>query len=291
MSLISILKRKNKNTLFTTPSHSGKFCLFHKFYQWYKYDISEVETYNPEEALELAEKKASYIYSTKYTKFLTNGSTSGIIASILACKPKKIAIWDKAHCCHYNGAKLSGAEIVYYELPLDEELGTYKSITFEKVNQIILENRPDTLVITSPTYEGFVADIKKISDLCKKNNVILVVDEAHGALYPFCDELPESAVKYADFTVQSLHKTAGGINPTALLHSNNIDPTEALKMITTTSPSYPMLLTIEANINFLNSARCRKFLKTLILNIKELGIVQLNDDPTKMLLKGTICSF
>ena len=73
MSLISILKRKNKNTLFTTPSHSGKFCLFHKFYQWYKYDISEVETYNPEEALELAEKKASYIYSTKYTKFLTNG--------------------------------------------------------------------------------------------------------------------------------------------------------------------------------------------------------------------------
>lgn len=288
MSLISILKRKNKNTLFTTPSHSGKFCLFHKFYQWYKYDISEVETYNPEEALELAEKKASYIYSTKYTKFLTNGSTSGIIASILACKPKKIAIWDKAHCCHYNGAKLSGAEIVYYELPLDEELGTYKSITFEKVNQIILENRPDTLVITSPTYEGFVADIKKISDLCKKNNVILVVDEAHGALYPFCDELPESAVKYADFTVQSLHKTAGGINPTALLHSNNIDPTEALKMITTTSPSYPMLLTIEANINFLNSARCRKFLKTLILNIKELGIVQLNDDPTKILLKGGV---
>ena len=288
MSLISILKRKNKNTLFTTPSHSGKFCLFHKFYQWYKYDISEVETYNPEEALELAEKKASYIYSTKYTKFLTNGSTSGIIASILACKPKKIAIWDKAHCCHYNGAKLSGAEIVYYELPLDEELGTYKSITFEKVNQIILENRPDTIVITSPTYEGFVADIKKISDLCKKNDVILVVDEAHGALYPFCDEVPESAIKYADFTVQSLHKTAGGINPTALLHSNNIDPTEALKMITTTSPSYPMLLTIEANINFLNSARCRKFLKTLILNIKELGIVQLNDDPTKILLKGGV---
>ena len=29
----------------------------------------------------------------------------------------------------------------------------------------------------------------------------------------------ELAVKIADFTVQSLHKTAGGLNPTALLHT------------------------------------------------------------------------
>ena len=66
-------------------------------------------------------------------------------------------------------------------------------------------------------------------NLCKKKNVTLIVDEAHGALYPFSDNLPISAVKYADFTIQSLHKTAGGINPTALLHSNNINPTKYLK--------------------------------------------------------------
>ena len=114
----------------------------------------------------------------------------------------------------------------------------------------------------------------------------MIVDEAHGALYPFSEDLPESAVKIADFTVQSLHKTAGGINPTALLHSNNIDPTEALAMITTTSPSYPMLATIEANINFLNSSRGAKYIKELLENIKQLGIEQLNDDPTKILLKG-----
>ena len=286
MSLISILKRKNKNTLFTTPSHSGEFCLFHKFYQWYKYDISEVDTYNPEEALFQAEQKASKIYGVKYTKFLTNGSTSGIIASILSSKSKKIAIWDKAHCCHYNGAKLSGADIIKYELPLDNELGVYKAITIERVKEIITTKNPDTLVITSPTYEGFVADVKGISEFCKKNNITLIVDEAHGALYPFCNDLPESAVKYADFTVQSLHKTAGGINPTALLHSNNINPTEALSMINTTSPSYPMLATIERNINFLNSLRGRKHIKELLDKIKALGIKQLNDDPTKILLIG-----
>lgn len=286
MSIISILKKKNNKTLFTTPSHGGRYCLFHKFYQWYRSDISEIDALNPEKALIEAEKKAAKIYGTKYTKFLTNGSSSGIISAILAAQPQRIAIWEKAHPCHKNGAKLSGAELIEYHLPLDNELGLYKAITVGKVEEIIEKQKPDVLVITSPTYEGFVADVSNISKICRQKNVTLIVDEAHGALYPFSKDLPESAVKHADFTVQSLHKTAGGINPTALLHSNKIDPTEALAMINTTSPSYPMLATIEANINFLNSTRGGKCIKELLENIKALNIEQLNDDPTKILLKG-----
>ena len=82
MSLISILKRKNRKSLFTTPSHDGKLCIYHKFYQWYRSDISEVDAYNPEEALEKAEAKAAQIYGTKSTDFLINGSSSGIIAAL-----------------------------------------------------------------------------------------------------------------------------------------------------------------------------------------------------------------
>jgi len=286
MSLVAILKRNNPKILFTTPSHSGKFCIFHKFYQWYRADISEIDALEPEQALEQSEKKATEIYGTKYTKFLTNGSTSGIIAAVLACEPKKVLIWDKAHPCHKNAVKLSGADCIEYEIPYDNELGVYKAISLKKVQNLLNEYTPDTLIITSPTYEGFVADVKEISSFCRESKVKLIVDEAHGALYPFSDKLPESAVKYADFTVQSLHKTAGGINPTALLHSNGIDPTNALKMINTTSPSYPMLATIEANINFLNSARGSKYIKELLENIKAMNIEQLNDDPTKILLKG-----
>ena len=99
----------------------------------------------------------------------------------------------------------------------------------------------------------------------KTNNstTTLIVDEAHGALYPFSDNLPLSAVNIADFCIQSLHKTAGGINPTALLHSNCINPDIALKMISATSPSYPMLATIEANINYLNSTKGKKKISTI----------------------------
>lgn len=281
-----MLKKKHSKALFTTPSHGGKFCIFHKFYQWYCSDISEIDVLKPQEELLKAEQEASKIYGTKYTKFLTNGSTSGILSAILSAKPKKILIWENAHPCHLNGAELSGATVVEYTLPFDTELGLYRAITVDKVEKLINEHHPDTIVITSPTYEGFVADVKKISDICKSNGVILIVDEAHGALYPFSSNLPVSAVKYADFTIQSLHKTAGGINPTALLHSNNIDPTTALSMINTTSPSYPMLATIEANIKFLNSNRGRKQIENLITGIKELNIPQLNDDATKILLKG-----
>ena len=291
MSLISVLKKKNRTTLFTTPSHDGKLCILHKFYQWYRSDISEVDALNPEEALSKAESKAAKIYGTKSTHFLTNGSTSGVTAAILACckRGDKILVWNNSHPCHKNGAKLAGAEIIEYQLPYNEEWGIYTAL--ENVEELIKKHLPKAIVVTSPSYEGIVSDIPEISRICKKYGVYLIVDEAHGALYPFSEDLPESAIQYADFTIQSLHKTAGGINPTALLHCNcDLDAKSALKMITTTSPSYPMLATIEANINYLNSSKGRKKIAELINNIKELknscsNVDYFGDDITKILIK------
>ncbi len=293
MSIISVFKKKTKKTLFTTPSHNGKICIFHKFYQWYKNDISEVDAYNPQEALQKAEKRASEIYKTKSTHFLTNGSTSGILAAVLAsCKKgDKLLIWEKSHKCHKHAGILAGANIVEYELPFNEEWGIYEPLSGEKLETLLNTEKPKAIIVTTPSYEGIVSDVKKFSNICKKCNVIFIADEAHGALYPFSENLPQSAVKYADFTVQSLHKTAGGINPTALLHSNSdLDIKSALDLISTTSPSYPMLATIEANINFLNSKRGKKKIEELIKNIQNLKTKLANlefygDDITKILIK------
>ena len=213
--------------------------------------------------------------------------TTASIAAIIASECKNILIWDNSHPCHKNGANLAGCNIIEYKIQQDENLGLYKAITASAVENLLHQYAQDrtALLITSPTYEGFVADVKNISNLCHKKGVKLIVDEAHGALYPFSEQLPESAVKYADYTIQSLHKTAGGINPTALLHSNDIDPSEALSRINTTSPSYPMLATIEANIKFLNSARGKKYINSLISDIQALNLPLLNDDITKILLK------
>ena len=292
MSLIGLFKKHHKKSLFTTPTHDRGFFVVHKFLQFYKYDISETDTHNPLDALEKAQEKAAEIYGVKYTKFLTNGSTSGIIASVLSCiqKGDKVLIWSKAHKCHKNAVELADGVPVFYELPFDENWGIYWALEPEKLENILRNTEIRALIITSPSYEGIISDIPEIAKICAKYGVKLIVDEAHGALYSFSDELPQSSVGIADFTVQSLHKTAGGLNPTALLHSKEIDPQTALDKINTTSPSYPLLMSIEANINFLNSSRGKKKINELISQIKDLrkncvGVEFGGDDITKILVK------
>lgn len=289
MSLINLLRKNNRKFLFTTPSHGQKFFIFNKFRQFYKYDISETDAYNPEKALDEAQKKAAKIYGTKNTYFLTNGSTSGIIAAVLSCTNRgdKVLIWRDAHPCHLNAVKLAGCEPVFYNIPINKAWGIPDKITPDLIDIKDVK----AVIATSPSYEGIASDIKTLKTICEKNNAYLIVDEAHGALYPFSDKLPQSAVNIADFTVQSLHKTAGGLNPTALLHVNcDLDAQQALSMINTTSPSYPLLATIEANINYLNSKKGRKKLDNLIENIKilkqDISTIEFGgDDITKILIR------
>ncbi|MCM1009550.1 MAG: aminotransferase class I/II-fold pyridoxal phosphate-dependent enzyme [Fusobacterium sp.] len=288
MSLIKLYKHKNRKVLFTTPSHSQSFFIVNKFLQFYKHDISETDAHDPVTALEQAESHAADIYGSKYTKFLTNGSTSGIIAAVLACVKAgdKVMVWEHAHPCHLNAIKLAGAEPVFYDLPFIKEWGVYGKFDISTLDS----DNISAVIIASPSYEGIVSDVSLISDACRAKGIKLIVDEAHGALYPFSDRLPKTSIGIADFTVQSLHKTAGGLNPTALLHSREIDPSDALAMINTTSPSYPLLMTIEANINFLNSARGRKKLEALIDSITEMresckNVQFFGDDITKILIK------
>ena len=289
MSLIKLLRKQNRKYLFTTPSHNQKYFIFNKFRNFYKYDISETEAQDPQTALAQAEKRATKIYGTRHTHFLTNGSTSGVIAAVLACcrRGDKVLLWRNSHPCHLNAVKLAGCEPVFYDLPIDKEWGIPQKTTPEHIDVKGVK----AVIVTSPSYEGIISDVEKIKEICRNNGAYLIIDEAHGALYPFSDKLPQSAVNIADFTIQSLHKTAGGLNPTALLHVNcDCDASNALSLINTTSPSYPLLASIEANINFLNSKRGRKKIETLICQIEEIknsvdNVEFGGDDITKILIK------
>lgn len=290
MSLINLFRKKNNTECFTTPSHGQKFFIFNKFRQFYKHDISETDCQNPQLALDLAQKKASKIYGTKSTYFLTNGSTSGVIAAVLSCvfSGEKVLIADGAHVCHRNAVELAGGEMVFYTLEHDKfSLAASPAV----IEDALVCGGIKAVIVTSPSYEGVVSDIKKIAAVCEKYGAYLIVDEAHGALYPFCEFLPTSAIYLgADFVVQSLHKTAGGLNPTALLHCcGELDAKAGLDKINTTSPSYPLLMSIEANINFLNSKRGRRKIKGLVDNIemmkKRLPECEFfGDDVTKILV-------
>lgn len=293
MSLLHLLDQKIRKTLYTTPSHGQKFFIYDKLKDMYKIDISETECHNPQDALYNAQMWARSIYHTYSTTFLTNGSTSGIIAAVLSCTQvgDKVLIASNAHPCHFNAVKLAGARALTYDLEIDKEWGVPLEADPVVIEYFLSRYNIRTVIITSPSYEGIISDIEEIKTICERYNAFLIVDEAHGALYPFSDKLPLSAVNIADFTVQSLHKTAGGLNPTALLHCNcEIDVKPALDMFMTTSPSYPLLASIEANIEYLDSFEGRKEIDNLIIKLdkirdKSRGCEFFGDDPTKMLLK------
>ncbi len=293
MSLVRLLEGKPSKVLFTTPSHGQKFVVYEPLKEMYKLDISETDCQDPQEALERAQLRARAIYHTYSTTFLTNGSTSGIIAAVLSCTQvgDKVLIASNSHPCHFNAVKLAGARALTYDLEIDKDWGVPLEVKPEVIEYYLSRYNIRTVIITSPTYEGIISDIEEIKTICERYSAFLIVDEAHGALYPFSDVLPLSAVNIADFTVQSLHKTAGGLNPTALLHCNcEIDVKPALNMFMTTSPSYPLLASIEDNIEFLNSKEGRKEIDNLITRLDKIrlkckGCEFFGDDPTKVLIR------
>ncbi len=293
MSLVRLLKEKPEKTLYTTPSHGDNLVIYDKLKDMYKIDISETHCQNPQDALNRAQLRAKSIYRTFSTTFLTNGSTSGIIAAVLSCTKvgDKVLIASNAHPCHFNAVKLAGARALNFELEMDQEWGVPREVNPKIIDYYLSRYNIKTVIITSPTYEGIISDIEEIKLACEAHNAFLIVDEAHGALYPFSDKLPLSAVNVADFTVQSLHKTAGGLNPTALLHCNcEVDVRPALDMFMTTSPSYPLLASIEANIEYLDSYDGRRKIDELINRLDSIrmrckGCEFFGDDPTKVLIK------
>lgn len=305
-------KKPKKRILFTTPSHSqGDFIIPSLKNligeKYFKADFSEIEGFdnlrNPEGIIKQLQEKISCIYNSKKTFLLTNGSTSGIVALMLAVLSEndKVLIARNCHISVYNGLVLSGAKPIWFLPEYDKEWDIYKGIKKSDVENIIKKhNEIKALIITSPTYEGIFSETDEIAKLCKKNNIIFIVDEAHGALLNFGEFNTKPAILCgADASVQSLHKTAGAPNPCALLHisqTSNIDLNNiqnSLNLINTTSPSYPLLAAIEADIDYLYSVRGKNKLARLLKAIDkfknslppQVEIYRNCNDYTKLLIK------
>ncbi len=318
MSLTDFIKnyRKSKRVLFTTPSHGqGDFiipeCKKYLGKKFYNCDYSEIEGFDnlssPEGIIKSILDNASSIYDAKAAFFLINGSTSGIIAAMYSVLSKndKVLIARNCHKSVYNGLVLTGAVPVWIMPDYNEEWGIYESINLDYLEEILSKNKDiKAFIMTNPTYEGVMTDVYRVSAICRKYNVILIVDEAHGALWNFHKSLgTPSLVQGADIVVQSLHKTAGALNPSSVLLLSKETPVpkervqEALNLITTTSPSYPILLNIDSVINFLDSDEGKdklfeltKSVNRFIRSVKSnpnLQVYQYNNDVTKILVKVT----
>ena len=182
-----------------------------------------------------------------------------ILTSVFAAtKPgDKVLIARNCHKSVYHAAALRDlrAEYLYPEIL---ELGIPGGIRPEQVSEAF--SRHDGIrccVVTSPTYEGVISDIEKISDICHQNGASLIVDAAHGAHLGFGD-FPETPIKQgADAVIVSLHKTLPSLTQTACLlrNSDSLISAERIKKyfdyFETSSPSYVLMAGIDRCVTFL----------------------------------------
>lgn len=230
----------------------------------YGVDITEIEGFdnlhNAKDILKKSMERSAKVYHSKYTEYLVNGSTVGILAGISACTKKgdKIIVARNCHKAVYNAIFLGKLNPIYVYPQLIEDYSINGGILPENIETLLINN-PDVklVVITSPTYEGIVSDIERIIKISHSYSVPCLVDEAHGAHFGFDKCFPKSSVDCgADIVIHSLHKTLPSFTQTALIHINSSiveyeKVKEYLKIYQSSSPSYILMAGIDRCIEIL----------------------------------------
>ena len=188
-----------------------------------------------------AEALAAACWGAEAAYFLTGGSTQGIKAGLsLVARPGDEILLDRnTHKAFFNGCAMLDLHPSYLYEP-----------TAEKVEAALRENEKLRAVcITSPTYYGVVLDVEGIAQVCRAHGVKFLVDEAHGAHFPFVGMGCCAAGRGAHVSVSSAHKTLPAMGSSALLFTDwSFDPAtvrERTAMFGTSSPSYAIMASID----------------------------------------------
>lgn len=229
------------------------------FAQVLRLDVTELpgldDLHQAEGAIRESQQLAAETFGSDETFFLVGGSTAGNMAMVLTvCRPgDTILVPRNAHKSIHNAVTLAGARPVYLYPEVDEYFRVPTVITVEEVRRCLAEHpEAQAVVITSPTYQGICSDVAAIAEEVHRHGKLFLVDEAHGAHFAFNEQLPAAAIMSgADLVVQSTHKMLGSLTGSAMLHGKKGRyDSERLRtmlgMVQTSSPSYLMMLSLDA---------------------------------------------
>lgn len=249
----------------------------------YGIDITEIDGFDnlhhAEGILKDAMETVAAIYGADRSWYLVNGSTCGILSAVFAATENggKILTARNCHKAVYHAICLNRLEAEYLYPEEITEFGINGGIRAEDVRKALEKDamrcagnsgdvrgkitKIQAVLITSPTYEGVVSDIRVIADVAHEYGIPLIVDEAHGAHLEYADQchsFPKSALEYgADIVIQSLHKTLPCFTQTAILHVKGklVDQdriSRYLSMFQTSSPSYLFMAGMERCIRYMD---------------------------------------
>lgn len=285
---------------FHMPGHYGKSsfpeldCLRDNLFA---FDVTEVDgtdnLNHPEEMILDSLNKLSSIYKSKQSFILVNGSTSGIHIAIDTLVEDGGCV-IAARNCHksvYNILDRKNISIHYIYPVIDEVFYTDSHIDCNELISMIdviyasSANPLSAVILTCPNYFGRTFELEPISKYLEKKNIYLIIDEAHGAHFPFSSLLPQSAISQgATISIQSAHKTLPALTQTAMMHLGDNFPDTKLEKLKnninfyqTTSPSYILMASCETAVDIMN-----KYANEALANIKiwtDRAKLKLNSNP------------
>jgi arginine/lysine/ornithine decarboxylase len=171
---------------------------------------------------------------------------------LTVCKAgDKIILPRNVHRSVINALVLCGAKPVYVNPDVDHNLGIPLGMQLEQVERAIREN-PDAkaVLVNNPTYYGICSDLRSITELAHKNNMLVLADEAHGTHFYFGNDLPPAAMHVgADMAAVSMHKSGGSLTQSSFLllgpAVNAGYARQIINLTQTTSASYLLLSSLD----------------------------------------------
>ena len=210
------------------------------------FDITEINgadnLFEAEGIILESEEIAASLFGAGDTLYSCGGSTlaiQGMLGALRQSTSKNTIIAGRySHKSFISAAILLGFDIKW-AYPAE-----YLSadINPEEIERLINEDTA-AVFITAIDYYGGEADIKAISEVCRKHDVPLLADNAHGAYKVFTGGNPMELG--ADMSAESAHKTLPALTGGAYLHIRDKGMRSAAKsamaMFGSSSPSYVIM--------------------------------------------------
>jgi arginine/lysine/ornithine decarboxylase len=247
-----------KNKTFHMPGHKARGEFKARFKDAYM-DITELSysdnLHSPTGVIAEAQKDIAEIVGAKQSFITTDGSSSGIFAMLYAASKRgnKVIVARNSHRSVWNACAILGLEPLIVQGVQRE--GMFLAPDVEMIEKLIVNDRNiSAILLTSPDYYGNILPLKPFRELADKYNRLLIVDGAHGAHLVFEKKHKGYAGKYADMWVDGAHKTLTTLTQGAVVNVKNesIIPAlkEGLEIFRTTSPSYPIMASVEFGIKY-----------------------------------------
>lgn len=259
-----------------TPGHASGYSIknsiwvkdYHDFFgsNMFRSDVSVSvpmldSLLSPTGVIKEAQELAARAFSSRYTFFSTNGtSTSNKILLQTLLKPGDAILLDRnCHKSVHYGVIISGAEPLYLLPSVNQTYGIFGPVPRQRILEtmdraLAAKKRVKALILTNCTYDGLTYDLPPLIAEAHKRGIKVIIDEAwygyarfHPAFYPCAMEAG------ADYSTQSTHKTMSAFSQASMIHVNDPDFEhiqdffyENFSMHTSTSPGYPMIASLDA---------------------------------------------